>query len=128
MRKMVFLIGATTGYVLGARAGRERYDQICGMAGRVRGNPQVQNVASTVSEKGSAMAHKGGEMAHTVAEKAQEKAPDWVPGMGNSDSDGASTGTGMPSSSGAPITPATTSKGSETATPAMTGGTNGRNV
>jgi hypothetical protein len=125
MRKMVFLIGATTGYVLGARAGRERYDQICGMAGRVRGNPQVQNVASTVSEKGSAMAQKGTEMAHTVAEKAQEKAPDWVPGIGG-DSDSATAGSGMPSSSGAP---ATTSKGSGTTTPVMTGGgTNGRNA
>lgn len=73
MRKMSFLVGAGVGYVLGAKAGRERFDQICSLYGKVRENPQVQQATETI-------ATKGGAMAHTVADKAAEKAPDWVPG------------------------------------------------
>lgn len=84
MRKMTILISAATGYVLGARAGRERYEQICSVWSRVSSNPQVQQAAGTISTKGNEMAHtmadKGSTMAHTVAEKAADKAPGWMPG------------------------------------------------
>jgi hypothetical protein len=73
MRKMTILISAGTGYVLGARAGRERYEQICSVWGKVRSNRQVQQAAGTI-------AHKGNDMAHAVAGKAADKAPDWMPG------------------------------------------------
>jgi hypothetical protein len=42
MRKL-FLLGAVgVGYVLGARAGRERYDQIMGTVDKVKSDPRVQ--------------------------------------------------------------------------------------
>lgn len=80
MRKTTILISAATGYVLGARAGRERYEQICTLWGRVRSNPQVQSAAGTV-------AHKGSDLAHTVVEKAADKAPGWMPGSTDGDAE-----------------------------------------
>jgi len=45
MRKTTALVAGGIGYVLGARAGRERYDQIVALAQRVSGNPTVQQTA-----------------------------------------------------------------------------------
>ena len=45
MSKLSLLAAAGVGYVLGARAGRHRYDQIADTARRVAGNPKVQRVA-----------------------------------------------------------------------------------
>ena len=45
MRKMTMLVSGGIGYVLGARAGRERYEQIRGLALKVKGNPTVQATA-----------------------------------------------------------------------------------
>ena len=43
-----FLVGAATGYVLGSRAGRERYEQIVRWSHRVADNPAVQGIAGLV--------------------------------------------------------------------------------
>ena len=40
-----FLIGAGVGYVLGTRAGRERYEQLKRWWRSIAGNPQVQQLA-----------------------------------------------------------------------------------
>lgn len=42
MRKGTFLAGLGVGYVLGARAGRQRYEQIMMQVTKLRENPQVQ--------------------------------------------------------------------------------------
>ncbi len=42
MSKIKMLLAGATGYVLGARAGRGRYEQIKTAATKVRNNPQVQ--------------------------------------------------------------------------------------
>jgi hypothetical protein len=42
MRKMTMLVSGGVGYVLGARAGKERYEQIRNLALKVKGNPTVQ--------------------------------------------------------------------------------------
>jgi hypothetical protein len=42
MRKLMLLAAAAAGYVLGARAGRERYDQIMVLVSRIRNDPRVQ--------------------------------------------------------------------------------------
>jgi hypothetical protein len=57
MKKLSLLIAAAAGYVLGARAGRERYEQIKKAATRVKEDPRVQ------------------EKAHQAADLAKEKAP-----------------------------------------------------
>lgn len=50
--KAGFVVGGALGYVLGARAGKERYDQIVDMWHRFTGNERVQ----TLAEKGRAAA------------------------------------------------------------------------
>lgn len=49
MSKIMLGASLATGYVLGARAGRERYDQIHEQAQRLWGNPAVQAQASKVT-------------------------------------------------------------------------------
>ncbi len=50
MRKMTMLVSGGIGYVLGARAGRDRYEQIRDMALRVKGNPTVQSTARQAAD------------------------------------------------------------------------------
>lgn len=51
MKKITLLVGFGAGYVLGAQAGRERYEQIVALADRTRQRPEVQHVAEVVKEK-----------------------------------------------------------------------------
>jgi hypothetical protein len=44
----VFLLGAAAGYVLGAKAGRARYDQIVRTYRKVADHPMVQGAAGVV--------------------------------------------------------------------------------
>ena len=57
MKKLMLLIAGGVGYVLGTKAGRERYEQIKRTATRVKDDPRVQ------------------EKAHHAADVAKEKAP-----------------------------------------------------
>ena len=43
MSKAAFVVGAAIGYVLGARAGRKRYEQIKGQASRLWNSDPVQH-------------------------------------------------------------------------------------
>jgi hypothetical protein len=89
MRKMVFLTGAAVGYVLGARAGRERYEQICRAASEFRANPKFQQAAEMATQRGNEIAHKvadtATEKAHHLAGAMAEKAPGWMPGSRTTD-------------------------------------------
>lgn len=46
-----FLLGAGVGYVLGAKAGHERYDQLARAYRRVADNPTVQGAAGVARAK-----------------------------------------------------------------------------
>jgi hypothetical protein len=48
MHRFTFGLGLATGYVLGARAGRGRYEQISKLARTVADSPAVQQAASAV--------------------------------------------------------------------------------
>lgn len=50
MKKLMLLIAGGVGYVLGARAGRERYDQIKRTATRVKDDPRVQEKATQAAD------------------------------------------------------------------------------
>lgn len=56
--KLSFLIGAAAGYVLGARAGRERYETIVRMARRVAGSQTVQSAAGVFQAQVEELTHK----------------------------------------------------------------------
>ena len=51
MRKWVFVAGVAVGYVLGSRAGRQRYEQIVSAARKVRDNPTVRSMAGVVQDR-----------------------------------------------------------------------------
>jgi hypothetical protein len=50
MRKLTFLAGAVTGYVLGARAGERRYEQIKKVSGKVWNSGPVQKQVGHAKE------------------------------------------------------------------------------
>jgi len=50
MKKLMLLVAAGAGYVLGTRAGRERYEQIKKAATRVKDDPRVQEKAQQAAD------------------------------------------------------------------------------
>lgn len=56
IRKLSFLVGLGTGYVLGAKAGEQRYAQIMDKAREIAGMPAVQEATSTLSSAASTVA------------------------------------------------------------------------
>lgn len=77
MRKITFLTGFAAGYVLGTRAGRERYEQISRTAQRVMSNPKVQQTTdaarSTVKTQASGLASTAKDQATGLAGTAKDK-------------------------------------------------------
>ncbi len=63
-----FVAGLAAGYVLGAQAGRERYEQLKKLSQRAAGSPPVQKATSAVSSKAA-------ELGKTAKDKATEKMP-----------------------------------------------------
>ena len=57
MKKLLVLVAGGIGYVLGTKAGRQRYEQLRGTFNKVKEDPRVQ------------------EKAHQAADLAKEKAP-----------------------------------------------------
>ncbi|MEU9029299.1 YtxH domain-containing protein [Streptomyces sp. NPDC048383] len=56
--KVTFVVGLALGYVLGTRAGRERYEQLKKSARQVAQNPAVRNAAETAGQSGRQFAGK----------------------------------------------------------------------
>ena len=73
MKKLTLLIAGGIGYVLGTRAGRERYEQIKSMATRVKDDPRVQEKATQAAdlakEKAPIVKDKVAAAAGTAADK-----------------------------------------------------------
>jgi hypothetical protein len=96
MNKLLLLVGAGVGYVLGARAGRERYDQIADQANKLWTDPRVQTKVEDVKAKAPEVAHKVGEQAKAKVDEAKQK----VTGESSSTGTGSSMGSSMGSGSG----------------------------
>lgn len=60
--KLLVAAGFATGYVLGTRAGRQRYEQLAEAARRVRDDPTVQSAVGVVQDK-AARLYAGGKSA-----------------------------------------------------------------
>ncbi|WP_131738668.1 YtxH domain-containing protein [Actinomadura roseirufa] len=67
--RMAFMAGAAIGYVLGTKAGRERYEQIKRVSRQVSENPNVQEAAEVIRGK-----------AGSVASSAKERVPEQIGG------------------------------------------------
>jgi hypothetical protein len=56
MKRALFLSGLGVGYVLGARAGRERYEQLARVGRGVQERPEFQQVTALLAAKASRVA------------------------------------------------------------------------
>jgi len=68
--KLSLLVGFGAGYVLGARAGRERYDQIAGRAREVWRDPRVQEKAGQAQQ---VVKERAGHAQQVVKEKVGDR-------------------------------------------------------
>ena len=77
--KATFVAGFAVGFIAGARAGRERYDQIVKYSKQIAGHPAVQKATSTVTAKatelGKTAAAKAPDLAKTAAATVSEQVP-----------------------------------------------------
>lgn len=75
MKKLLVLIAGGVGYVLGTKAGRERYDQIMKSFNKVKDDPRVQEkaqqAADLAKEKAPVVKDKLGEAADTATSKVK---------------------------------------------------------
>ena len=77
------ILGGGIGYVVGSKAGRERYDQIMKFAKTVSGNPTVQRTAGKMQAQAAqlgtqarrVMQEKTGSMSHDLADKVSARLP-----------------------------------------------------
>ena len=95
--KATFLAGFATGYVLGSRAGRARYEQIRQAARSFMANPAVQSTTSTLQQQaGDALSTAKDKAASTLSDKLGDRRPGWLSKddettivVGSSDTNGA---------------------------------------
>ena len=69
-----FLTGFAVGFIVGARAGRERYEQIKTLAGKAKDSPAVQQAAGAAQAQAASLAR-------TAKDRAAQTVGDKIPGM-----------------------------------------------
>lgn len=78
MKKLILLAAVAVGYVLGAKAGRSRYEQIRRTFTTVKDDPRVQQAAatatSTAKEQAPVVANKVTDLAASAKDKAASAA------------------------------------------------------
>ncbi len=74
-----FFTGLAAGYVLGARAGRERYEQIQRAARSVANNPQVRRAGDTLKTQTTHLMGSAARVAADTGKAVTEKVGDKLP-------------------------------------------------
>ena len=103
--KLGMLVGAAVGYVLGAKAGRERYEQMTASARQLLDKPQVKKVMDSVPGDLGARVEQ---VANKAADKVQE-AGDKVAASGPASSGTSGSTAGSTTTTTTPATPSTPS-------------------
>jgi hypothetical protein len=70
--RLTFIAGVALGYVLGTRAGRERYEQLKKSARQIAENPAVRNAAESAAQGSREFA---GKTYHSVSERVGDRVP-----------------------------------------------------
>lgn len=91
MKKLTLLLAAGAGYVLGARAGRERYDQIKRAATRVKDDPRVQDTAHQAAGLAKEKAAAAAPVVKDTVTSAASAAADRMPSRSSSSSSSSSS-------------------------------------
>lgn len=104
IKKLTLVVGFGAGYVLGAKAGKDRYDQIMKQVNGLLGRPEVKDVTSAVTEK-------AGQVADTAKAKVDDltSSDDSSSAKDKRDESRAGTSTGSPTLGSGPIPGAATS-------------------
>jgi|SRR5215471_14717207 len=76
--RITFITGLAVGFVLGARAGRERYEQIKRATRRVTDSPAAQQAAGAVQAQAANLAKV---TRQKVADGLPDKVTNYVPGL-----------------------------------------------
>ncbi len=77
--KLTFISGFATGYLLGSKAGRGRYEQIRQATRSFASNPTVQSTAATIQDQATgALGTAKDKASGRVSDKWQEKKPAWL--------------------------------------------------
>jgi hypothetical protein len=84
--KLLFLGGVAVGYVLGSRAGRQRYEQIVAKGRQVWESPTVQEAAGVVQAQATKMYDQGKQAVTHKLHSKNGRAPELV---GEADEEGA---------------------------------------
>ena len=113
MGKLGMAVGAAVGYVLGAKAGRERYDQLTATARQLLDKPQVKRVVDSVpGDLGTRVEQMANKAADKVAQAGDKVA------AGGSGTSGATSGSTTTTTT--PTTPTTTTTTTTPTTPGTT--------
>ena len=98
--RITFLAGLVVGYVVGARAGRERYEQMVKLGRKVVEHPAVQNATRTAGSKATELTKAAGQKAAErmpklaeTAKSSASKVRDRIPGRNSANGDN-TTGNG----------------------------------
>jgi hypothetical protein len=92
MKRLAFIAGAAAGYVLGTRAGQQRYEQLKAKAEKVWSSDQVQHrvevAKQTLAEKAPVVAEKVGAATRSAGSGLKDKVQggDASGGQGGADS------------------------------------------
>ncbi|WP_210589398.1 YtxH domain-containing protein [Streptomyces sp. GESEQ-35] len=84
--RLTFVAGLALGYVLGTKAGRERYEQLKKSARQISQNPAVRNTAESAAHQGRQFA---GKAYHTVSEKVPDSVAQRVRSLRERNTNGA---------------------------------------
>jgi PRC-barrel domain len=131
MGKLGMALGAAVGYVLGAKAGRERYEQITASARQLMEKPQVKRVMESapgnLGARVEQVANKAADAVHQAGDKVAPSGTGagTAAGTGTGTSSEAAPATSTPSTTAGPtpVPSSSTSGGTETGT---SGGTTTR--
>lgn len=104
MKKITLLATAGIGYVLGTRAGRERYEQIKSQADKLWRKPQVQSAVDDATTYARSTASDLGSKAADAAGQAKDAASSKLSGSSDSSTGSAPSG-GAASTHGDPVDP-----------------------
>ena len=98
--KLGMVVGAAVGYVLGAKAGRERYEQLAASARQLMDKPQVKRVMESapgnLGARVEQVANKAADAVHTASDRVAPS--DAAAKPASTDGPGSTTGTTSTSS------------------------------
>lgn len=90
--RVSFLVGLAVGFVIGARAGRERYEQLKTLASKAKDSPAMQQAAGAAQAQAASLARaakdRAAQRVPQLTEKARNKVGDHIPGMRARDANG----------------------------------------